>query len=74
MGRITHTGALKALRLAAPQAVILATAKAAPMLQAYYGITDNVRVVATAKRSSWAKDAALLRRALCPLARDDGDL
>jgi len=41
-----HTGALKALRLAAPQAVILATAKAAPMLQAYYGITDNVRVVA----------------------------
>jgi anaerobic nitric oxide reductase flavorubredoxin len=41
-----HTGAIKLLRHVAPQAVYLCTAKAQAMLAAYYGITDNVRVVA----------------------------
>jgi anaerobic nitric oxide reductase flavorubredoxin len=41
-----HTGAIKLLRHLAPKAVFLCTAKAQAMLAAYYGITENVRVVA----------------------------
>jgi flavorubredoxin len=40
-----HTGAIKVLHSLAPQAVFLLTAKAAAMLQAFYGITERVRVV-----------------------------
>jgi len=40
-----HTGAIKVLHSLAPQAVFLLTAKAASMLQAFYGITERVRVV-----------------------------
>ena len=40
-----HTGAIKLFRSVAPNATILCTAKAKAMLDAYYGITDGVRVV-----------------------------
>jgi len=40
-----HTGALNILHRIAPNAQILATAKAKEMLNIYYHITDNIRVV-----------------------------
>lgn len=40
-----HTGAVNGLRKVAPQAKFLLTAKAATMLQAFYGIAENVHVV-----------------------------
>ena len=40
-----HTGALNILHRIAPNAQILATAKAKQMLDIYYHITDNIRVV-----------------------------
>lgn len=41
-----HTGALQALRRIAPQAVLLGTQKTRDMLASFYGITENVQVVA----------------------------
>jgi len=41
-----HSGALRAFREMAPQAVILGTQKAVKMLNDFFGITDNVRIVA----------------------------
>ncbi len=40
-----HTGVLRTLRRMAPQAVILCTEKARSMIEAFYGITDQIRVV-----------------------------
>lgn len=40
-----HTGVLRTLRRIAPDATILGSAKTVPLLEAYYGITDGVRVV-----------------------------
>lgn len=40
-----HSGALAAVRALAPQAVILTTEKARGMLDAFYGIRDNVQAV-----------------------------
>jgi flavorubredoxin len=41
-----HTGALRALRQKAPQAVLLGTKKTKEMLASFYGIVENVREVA----------------------------
>ena len=41
-----HTGAIRALTRISPKLTIIATEKAREMLGAFYGITDNVRVVA----------------------------
>ena len=40
-----HSGALRAFRELAPQAVILGTQKAVQMMQDFFGISENVRVV-----------------------------
>src|SRR4030042_2461322 len=40
-----HSGALRAFRAAAPQAVILTTQKAVKMLDDFFGIREGVRVV-----------------------------
>ncbi|MFU8793741.1 MAG: MBL fold metallo-hydrolase, partial [Dethiobacteria bacterium] len=40
-----HTGVLKLLRELAPNAEIICSAKAVPMIDNFFGITDNVRVV-----------------------------
>ncbi|HSV31372.1 MAG TPA: FprA family A-type flavoprotein [Atribacteraceae bacterium] len=40
-----HTGILKVLREIAPGAEILCSAKAVPMVNNFFGITDNIRVV-----------------------------
>jgi len=40
-----HTGVLRTLRKIAPDAVILGSQKTKAMLESFYGITDNVRVV-----------------------------
>jgi len=40
-----HTGALKMLHHMAPNATLLCSPKAVPMIEAYYGITQNVRAV-----------------------------
>ena len=40
-----HTGALKALMMAAPQAKLLGTTKTRDMLASFYGLTNNVQVV-----------------------------
>ncbi|NLV73994.1 MAG: FprA family A-type flavoprotein [Chloroflexi bacterium] len=50
-----HTGALRVLRSLAPQATILCSAKAQAMLKDYYGITDNVQVVADGETLSLGK-------------------
>ena len=41
-----HTGVLRTLRKIAPSVTILGTAKTKKMLQSFYGITENVAVVA----------------------------
>ncbi len=41
-----HTGAIRLLRNLAPRAEFLMSAKAVPMLNAFYGITERVRAVA----------------------------
>jgi anaerobic nitric oxide reductase flavorubredoxin len=40
-----HTGVLRTLRKIAPGAVILGSAKTKEMLESFYGVTENVRVV-----------------------------
>lgn len=40
-----HTGVLKILRQIAPDVTFLASPKALPLLEAYYGISDNVKAV-----------------------------
>lgn len=40
-----HTGVLRTLRRVAPQVTVLTTKKARDMLDAFYGVTENVRVV-----------------------------
>jgi len=40
-----HSGILRTLRRIAPDVTILASAKAVPLLESYYGITDGIRVV-----------------------------
>jgi len=40
-----HTGSLRVLKHLAPKAEFVVSPKAKPMLEAYYGITDRVRVV-----------------------------
>lgn len=40
-----HTGVIRSLRRIAPKSVVLCTARAAEMLEAYYGITEGVQVV-----------------------------
>ena len=47
-----HTGAIKLLRRVAPKAEILGTAKTRGMLESFYGITENVRVVADGEELS----------------------
>ena len=47
-----HTGALKALLLAAPKVKILGSNKTREMLSGFYGITDNVQVVADGEEIS----------------------
>lgn len=47
-----HTGAIRIFRHLAPQAVFLCTAKAKPMLEAFCGLTENVRVVADGEELS----------------------
>ena len=47
-----HSGALKAFRAAAPQAVILGTQKVTKMLDDFFGITENVRTVADGEELS----------------------
>lgn len=45
-----HSGALPLLRRVAPNAEVLATAQAIPMLSSFYGITDGARAVADGER------------------------
>jgi anaerobic nitric oxide reductase flavorubredoxin len=40
-----HTGVLRTLRMIAPGATILCSPKAEAMLESFYGVTENVRVV-----------------------------
>ena len=40
-----HTGVLRTLRKIAPDAIILGSAKTKAMLESFYGVTENVRVV-----------------------------
>ena len=40
-----HTGILKVLRDIAPSSTILCSAKAKPMIEGFFGITDNVEIV-----------------------------
>ncbi len=40
-----HSGVLRTLRRVAPQVTVLGTKKASDMLEAFYGVTENVRVV-----------------------------
>ena len=40
-----HTSILKVIKKLAPKAEILCSAKAAPLVENFYGITDNVRIV-----------------------------
>jgi flavorubredoxin len=40
-----HSGVLRTLRMVAPQVTLLGTKKTRDMLEAFYGITDGVRVV-----------------------------
>jgi flavorubredoxin len=40
-----HSGVLRVLRRVAPNAIILGTPKTRDMLESFYGVTDNVRVV-----------------------------
>ena len=40
-----HTGVLRTLRKIAPDAIILGSAKTKTMLESFYGVTENVRVV-----------------------------
>jgi anaerobic nitric oxide reductase flavorubredoxin len=40
-----HTGVLRVLRRVAPNAIILGTPKTRDMLESFYGVTDNVRIV-----------------------------
>jgi len=40
-----HTGVLRTLRKIAPDAIILGSAKTRAMLESFYGVTENVRVV-----------------------------
>lgn len=40
-----HSGVLRVLRRVAPNAIILGTQKTRDMLESFYGVTDNVRVV-----------------------------
>jgi anaerobic nitric oxide reductase flavorubredoxin len=50
-----HTGAIRALTRISPRLTILATEKARDMLAAFYGITENVRVVADGEELSLGK-------------------
>ena len=47
-----HTGAIRAFARISPRLTILATEKAREMLAAFYGITENVRVVADGEELS----------------------
>jgi flavorubredoxin len=47
-----HSGALRALRMAAPQVVIVGTQKTRDMLASFYNITENVMVVADGQEIS----------------------
>ena len=47
-----HTGAIRAFTRISPRLTILATEKAREMLAAFYGITENVRVVADGEELS----------------------
>jgi flavorubredoxin len=50
-----HTGGLKALLLIAPDVKLIGTAKTKEMLESFYGITENVRVVADGEELSIGK-------------------
>ena len=45
-----HTGVLKTLRMISKDIQIICTPKAVPMLKAYYGITDDIKVVADGEK------------------------
>ena len=47
-----HTGLIRVMQQIAPNATYLATAKAQGMLESFYGLTDNVRVVADGEELS----------------------
>ncbi len=50
-----HTGVLRTLRKIAPDAVVLGSAKTKRMLESFYGVTDNVRVVEDGEALSLGK-------------------
>jgi flavorubredoxin len=50
-----HSGILRTLRRIAPEVTILGSAKTVPLLEAYYGITDGVRVVRDGETLSLGK-------------------
>jgi anaerobic nitric oxide reductase flavorubredoxin len=50
-----HTGAIKTLMRVAPNATILCTPKAVPLLKEYYGITDRIQEVADGETLSIGK-------------------
>ncbi|WP_319476616.1 FprA family A-type flavoprotein [Marispirochaeta aestuarii] len=50
-----HTGAMKALNRLNPDITILCTPKARPMIENYYGITENVREVSDGEEISLGK-------------------
>lgn len=50
-----HTGVLRTLNRLIPNATVLGTAKTKKMLEAYYGITENVRVVEDGETLSLGK-------------------
>ncbi len=50
-----HTGALKTLMRIAPNATILCTSKAVPLLKEFYGVTDRIQEVADGETLSIGK-------------------
>ncbi len=50
-----HTGAMKSLHLLNPNLTIICTPKARPMIENYYGITENIREVADGEELSLGK-------------------
>jgi len=52
-----HTGAINVLRSLAPDATIVCSAKAKPMLESFFGITEGVRIVADGETISLGNKA-----------------
>ena len=56
-----HTGVLRTLRKIAPDAVVLGSAKTKRMLESFYGVTDNVKVVEDGETLSLGRRRHCLR-------------